>query len=137
MNVGGTVSRRVFLTLPDQIADDLERWAEAEGTKAASLAGFIVGRAVRDAKLEGRIPDPDIEPLPNYAKFSQVVMHNMAKLVKSGKFPNGRLKELMASAVPTEVELLRVALICGLSEDYLLSLPINGESKNDAASRNS
>jgi len=133
--VSEAVSRRVFLTLPDQIADDLERWAEAEGTKAASLAGFLVGKAVRDAKLEGRIPVPDTEPLPAFKKFHHVVIHFLTRLVESGKFPNGRLKELMGGQPPTEVELLRVALICGLTEEYLASLPINGESKNDAASR--
>jgi CopG-like RHH_1 or ribbon-helix-helix domain, RHH_5 len=131
--VSGTVSRRVFLTLPDQIADDLERWAEAEGTKAASLAGFIVGRAVREAKLEGRIPNPDDEQRPDYKKFSQVVMHHMSRLVESGRFPNGRLKELMGGDRPTEVELLRVALLCGLTEEYLSSLPVNGDAKNDTS----
>jgi CopG-like RHH_1 or ribbon-helix-helix domain, RHH_5 len=133
--VSGTVSRRVFLTLPDQIADDLERWAEAEGTKAASLAGFIVGRAIRDAKLEGRIPPESAGAQPDFKKFHHVVLHYMGKLVESGKFPNGRLKELMGGQPPTEVELLRVALICGLTEEYLASLPINGESRSDAASR--
>lgn len=130
-----TVSRRVFLTLPDQVADDLERWAEAEGTKAASLAGFIVGRAVRDAKLEGRIPAPDSEALPDYKNLGQCVMHNLTKLVDSGKFPNGRLKELMSGAAPTEVEILRIALICGLTEEYVSSLPLNGGANAKSKSR--
>lgn len=124
------VSRRVFLTLPDQVADDLERWAEAEGTKAASLAGFIVGKAVRDAKLEGRIPDPEANLLPDYKSLGQVVMHNLTKLVDSSKFPNGRLKELMSGAAPTEIEILRIALICGLTEEYVAGLPLNGGTPN-------
>lgn len=120
------MSRRVFLTLPDSVADDLERWAGAEGNKAASLAGFIVEKAVREAKEQGKIPNPNAEPLPDYKNLGQLVMNNLSKLVSSGKFPNGRLKELMDGASPTEIEILRIALICGLTEEYVAALPING-----------
>lgn len=120
------MSRRVFLTLPDQVADDLDRWAAAEGNKAASLAGFIVEKAVREAKEQGKIPQAEGEPPHDYKNLGQVVMHHLSKLVESGKFPNGRLKELMSGSAATEVELLRIALICGLTEEYVAGLPLNG-----------
>lgn len=129
------MSKRFFVTLPDSIGEALDRWAESERNKPASLAAFLLERMVREAMDQGRIPAAESEPQHDYKKFSQVVMHNMSKLVESGKFPNGRLKELMSGQKPSEVELLRVALICGLSEDYLANLPINGEAKSDAASR--
>ena len=46
-----------MITLPDGIADALERWALSEGNKASTLAGFIVESEVRRALAEGDIPD--------------------------------------------------------------------------------
>lgn len=129
-----SVSKRFFVTLPDAIGEALDRWAEAERNKPASLAAFLLEKVIREAMDQGKIPAASAEPRPDFKKFHHVVMHFLTLLVESGKFPNGRLKELMASGnPPTEVELLRIALLCGLSEDYLASLPINGEAKSDAS----
>jgi hypothetical protein len=43
-----SVSKRYFITLPDGIADALDRWAESERNKPSTLAAFLVERAVRD-----------------------------------------------------------------------------------------
>lgn len=59
MEITKAVSRRVFLTLPDGVADDLDKWAAAENNKAATLAGFIVEQAVRQAKEQGKIPQSE------------------------------------------------------------------------------
>jgi len=50
------VSKRYFITLPDGIADKLERWAESERNKPSTLAAFLVEAAVRDADDSGKIP---------------------------------------------------------------------------------
>ena len=56
--------------------------------------------------------------------------HFLSRLVESGKFPNGRLKDLMGGAPPTEVELLRIALLCGVSEEFVLPCKfVNSEVK--------
>lgn len=46
-----------MITLPDGIADALERWAKSEGNKSSTLAGFIVETQVRNAMAEGDIPE--------------------------------------------------------------------------------
>jgi hypothetical protein len=129
--------KRLAGYLPDPVFEYLEKWSDEENRSLSSLVGFLLERAVRDRQRERgeAMPAPDAEPQPNFAKFSHVVMHHMTKLVDSGKFPNGRLKELMGGQPPTELELVRVALLCGLTEDYVSSLPINGESKSDKPSR--
>jgi hypothetical protein len=45
-------------------------------------------------------------------------------VVESGKFESARLKALMEGGQPSEVELLRVALLIGVSEEYIKSLPL-------------
>lgn len=52
------VSKRLFLTLPDAIFADLERWADAEGRATANLGAFLIETAVKEAKAEGKIPPP-------------------------------------------------------------------------------
>ena len=50
------VSKRVFLTLPDVVYQDLERWAESQGRPVANLGAFLVETAVREAKERGEVP---------------------------------------------------------------------------------
>ncbi|MFM7447113.1 MAG: ribbon-helix-helix domain-containing protein [Leptolyngbyaceae cyanobacterium] len=49
----GTVSKRVNLTLPDTVFDELEDWATQQGRPVANLAAFLVETAVRQAKERG------------------------------------------------------------------------------------
>ena len=51
-----TVSKRYNITLPDGVAEALERWAENEKNKPSTLAAFLVEVAVRQASDEGKIP---------------------------------------------------------------------------------
>lgn len=55
--MGKAVSKRYLITLPDGIAADLDRWAEAEGNKPTSLAGSLIEQGVRQAKIDGLIPE--------------------------------------------------------------------------------
>jgi predicted DNA-binding protein len=44
------VSKRVFLTLPDEVYTKLEDWADQQGRPTANLAAFIVETAIRNAE---------------------------------------------------------------------------------------
>lgn len=47
------VSKRVNLTLPDVVYDELEAWAEFQGRPTANLAAYLVESAIREAKERG------------------------------------------------------------------------------------
>ncbi len=53
------VSKRFFVTLPDGIGEALDRWAKSEKNKPASLAAFIIEKAVREAMDQGKVPPPE------------------------------------------------------------------------------
>lgn len=50
------MTKRVYLTLADQVYDTLERWANDQGRPVANLAAYLVERAIEDAQKEGKIP---------------------------------------------------------------------------------
>jgi len=49
--------KRVTVTLPTRIAEDLERWAEWEARPPANLAAFLIESSVR-AKFPEKYPPP-------------------------------------------------------------------------------
>ncbi len=51
------MTKRVYLTLADQVYDTLERWANDQGRPVANLAAYLVERAIEDAQKEVKIPD--------------------------------------------------------------------------------
>jgi CopG-like RHH_1 or ribbon-helix-helix domain, RHH_5 len=50
------MSKRVFLTLPDELFEDLERWAVKQGRPMANLAAYLVENGVQQAKERGEVP---------------------------------------------------------------------------------
>ncbi|MBD2207465.1 hypothetical protein H6G33_34305 [Calothrix sp. FACHB-1219] len=46
-------SKRVNLTIPDVVYEDLEAWAEYQGRPTANLAAYLVESAIREAKEKG------------------------------------------------------------------------------------
>jgi aminoglycoside phosphotransferase (APT) family kinase protein len=50
------MSKRVFLTLPDELFEDLERWAAKQGRPMANLAAYLVENSVQQAKARGEVP---------------------------------------------------------------------------------
>ncbi|MBD1835406.1 hypothetical protein H6F61_22650 [Cyanobacteria bacterium FACHB-472] len=52
-----TVSKRVNVTLPDSVFDDLEVWAEYQGRPTANLAAFLIELGVRQAKERSEFPE--------------------------------------------------------------------------------
>lgn len=47
------MSKRIQVTLPDRLADDLERWAEFDGRPLSNLAAFLLEKAVIEARRDG------------------------------------------------------------------------------------
>lgn len=44
------VSKRLNLTLPDKVFEELEDWAQQQGRPTANLASFLVELGIRQAK---------------------------------------------------------------------------------------
>jgi hypothetical protein len=45
--------RKIQVTLPDRVGDDLERWAEYEGRPLANLCNYLLEAAVKAEKEKG------------------------------------------------------------------------------------
>lgn len=43
------MSKRIQVTLPDRLAENLESWADYDGRPLSNLAAYIIERAVADA----------------------------------------------------------------------------------------
>lgn len=52
-----SVSKRVNLTLPDSVYQDLEVWAESQGRPPSSLGAFLVELSIMNAKKSGDFPE--------------------------------------------------------------------------------
>jgi CopG-like RHH_1 or ribbon-helix-helix domain, RHH_5 len=50
------LSKRINITLPDSVLNDLERWAQAQGRPTANLASFLIEIAIKQAKERGDFP---------------------------------------------------------------------------------
>lgn len=50
------VSKRVNLTLPDSVYQDLEIWAASQGRPPSSLGAFLVELSIMNAKKSGDFP---------------------------------------------------------------------------------
>lgn len=51
------MSKRINITLPDSVLDDLESWAEFQGRPTANLAAFLIEMSIKEAKDKGIFPD--------------------------------------------------------------------------------
>ena len=47
------MSKRVQVTVPDRLAEELEKWADYDGRPVSNLCAYLLERAVNDAKREG------------------------------------------------------------------------------------
>ena len=50
IKIEDNVSKRVNLTIPDVVYEELEAWAEYQGRPTANLAAYLVESAIREAK---------------------------------------------------------------------------------------
>ena len=53
--MANSMSKRTTITLPDEVFEKLEQWADRQGRPTANLAAFLVEVAVRDAESKGEI----------------------------------------------------------------------------------
>ncbi|MGB3758818.1 MAG: hypothetical protein WBA07_20960 [Rivularia sp. (in: cyanobacteria)] len=53
IQIEDNVSKRVNLTIPDVVYEELEAWAEYQGRPTANLAAYLVESAIREAKDKG------------------------------------------------------------------------------------
>ena len=51
--VSEAVSKRIYVTLPDTVHEDLEGWAEYQGRPTANLAAYLIELGIREAKGRG------------------------------------------------------------------------------------
>ena len=65
------VSKRVNLTLPDVVYDELEAWAEFQGRPTANLAAYLVESAIREAKESGEFKTLQNDPLASSSAGSK------------------------------------------------------------------
>ena len=56
-----SVSKRINVTLPDSVYEELEWWAETQGRPTANLANFLIESSLREARERGEIP-PKTKP---------------------------------------------------------------------------
>ncbi|MGK7933187.1 MAG: hypothetical protein AB4041_17390 [Microcystaceae cyanobacterium] len=47
------MSKRINVTLPDTVLEDLERWAKVQGRPTANLAAFLIEMSIKNAKTTG------------------------------------------------------------------------------------
>ena len=67
-NAEKSVSKRVFVTLPDLAYDQLDRWANSQGRPVANLAAFLLETALNEAEEEGKIPPKKDTPTSTTGK---------------------------------------------------------------------
>lgn len=52
----GEGMRRIQVTLPDTVAEDLEKWATSQRRPLANLAAYLLEKAIDEAKERGTFP---------------------------------------------------------------------------------
>ena len=48
-----SVSKRINVTLPDSVVEELEQWADNQGRSLANLAAFLLESSLKEAKAKG------------------------------------------------------------------------------------
>lgn len=57
-----SVSKRIYVTLPDTVYNELEGWAEYQGRPTANLASYLIELGIREAKSRGEFKLLEPEP---------------------------------------------------------------------------
>jgi hypothetical protein len=57
------MAKKVFASVPDRIADELQDWADQQGRSLSSLISYMLENSLRAAKEKG-----DYEPNPKAVK---------------------------------------------------------------------
>ena len=51
--MSGSMAKKVFASVPDAVAKDLEEWSKQQGRSLSSLIAYLLENSVRDAKDQG------------------------------------------------------------------------------------
>lgn len=116
---------RIHVTLPDGVADDLHEWAASEHNKPATLAAFVVEQSVREAKEKGLIVG--LVDLSGCKSLAHLIHRYWAKLIEYGRMD--RLHDLKDGVKPTELEIARIALCLGVTEQEIEEVVQRGKSE--------
>jgi hypothetical protein len=119
-----TVSKRILVTLPDTLHDDVEGWADYQGRPTANLASYLIEVGVREAKSRGefRIKDKKLSSDLVYKTVAELVRKNLDALIEYNRIDRSRLDALIKGDRPTDLEMARIALALGLDESYVEQL---------------
>ncbi|MEM7770420.1 MAG: hypothetical protein AAF327_07905 [Cyanobacteria bacterium P01_A01_bin.37] len=55
------MAKRVFATVPDTVAEDLEKWADQQGRSLSNLVGFLLENSLRTAKERGEFKPAEVK----------------------------------------------------------------------------
>ena len=55
------MTKRVNMSLPDPVYEELQRWAKYRDQAVAAVAAIAVERAIRDAIASGELPPAPVE----------------------------------------------------------------------------
>ena len=55
------MTKRVNMSLPDPVYEELQRWAKHRDQAVAAVAAIAVERAIRDAIASGELPPAPVE----------------------------------------------------------------------------
>jgi hypothetical protein len=47
------MSKRIQVTLPERVAEELQRWADFDGRPLSNLAAYLLERAINESQREG------------------------------------------------------------------------------------
>lgn len=59
--MSGSMAKKVFASVPDAVAKDLEEWSKQQGRSLSSLVAYLLENSVRDAKEQGEfVPEKTV-----------------------------------------------------------------------------
>jgi CopG-like RHH_1 or ribbon-helix-helix domain, RHH_5 len=93
------VSKRLNLSLPEHLYNDLKTWADHQGRSMANLANFLLERTISSAKESGEFPTTD-----------------------DGEQAIAFLKKLAQGKRPTKAELIKIAQLLDESPEAVARL---------------
>jgi hypothetical protein len=92
-------SKRLNLSLPEHLYDDLKVWADYQGRSMANLANFLLERSIASAKIDGEFP----------TKVGEALATEFIKTITQGKRP-------------TKAQLLKLSHLLDLPTEELIKL---------------
>ncbi len=51
--MSGCMAKRVFATVPDTVAEELEEWADQQGRSLSNLISYLLENDLKEAKVKG------------------------------------------------------------------------------------